>query len=165
MRMSHLVIIMNNILHDIEKVFKWVNDELPLDQRRPGGYFCLSVNQRWGGPPLLVLRVGEPPEGKRVNFFEFCQEKAARLGAHPEHLTASQSRDETAKQYGGAVRLDDFILSFSGLPEEYDEELLLMLLEPNRWLGFLPDPIDPEQIAAIRQASQEVYHPAPASSE
>jgi hypothetical protein len=59
----------------------------------------------------------------------FAQEKAARLASRPSDWSSWQSRDMTTdpKQYGGAIRVNRLILSFSGFKEEQDEAAMLVL--------------------------------------
>lgn len=103
------------------------------DDVRRGGYLCIARRVDGQAVPLLIMLVGTLPEEKRVRCFELCQEKAARLAAHPDHVSSWQTRnvDVTPKLYGGAILTDqpqgDIIISFSGLVEKADEALALHL--------------------------------------
>ena len=91
---------------------------------KTGGHFCLANEV---GEPVLILLVehGSHNLARAARTLEFCQEKIARLLMHRNHLASSQSRDPEAKQYGGAIRVLGGYMSFSGLPEEFDEVLCM----------------------------------------
>ncbi len=96
---------------------------------RSGGYLC--VRRSTGSrdlPPLVVILVGSAPLGKAAKYCNFAQEKAQRLSDHPDHLSSWQTRDESADQYGGSVRGESLIASFSGLPEHADELLVVQVM-------------------------------------
>ncbi|HEX8591259.1 MAG TPA: hypothetical protein VF696_00710 [Candidatus Paceibacterota bacterium] len=90
-----------------------------------GGYLCLACPE---GYPFAVVSIGRPDPGKLDRYLTFSQEKARRLAAHPEHRLSFESRDPEKDQWGGAVRGDMFIVSFSGLPERLDEVLSALIL-------------------------------------
>lgn len=101
-----------------------VQHALAADNKR-GGYLCLADEK---GTPLLICGIGEPDNEKVDKYFNYCQEKACRLGANPEHELSFQSRDPDNGKWGGAVRGHNYIASFSGLPERADELLSAMVL-------------------------------------
>lgn len=90
---------------------------------RGGGYFCLANGEN--GLPLLVVPIGEVPIEKAEKYLRLCQEKAKRLGAHPEQVSSWMSRNLDLEQYGGAIRARNLIFSFSGFPELGDEAVML----------------------------------------
>jgi hypothetical protein len=99
-----------SLKHALEKI----NDPL-----RKGGCMCIA---RPNGLIVAVLLIGEVVSEERMRkYFALCQEKAVRLASHPEHVSSWQSRDETKQRYAGAIRSRKYILSFSGLPELWDE--------------------------------------------
>ena len=91
-----------------------------------GGYLCISDGKN--GLPLLTMLIGEVFLQKAPKYLEFCQEKAARLAGHPNHQTSWESRNPEKDWWGGAVRFEDKILSFSGLPEMGDEAAMLRVV-------------------------------------
>ena len=93
---------------------------------RAGGYLCIADGKN--GLPLLTVLIGEVSLQKAPKYLEFCQEKAARLAGHPNHQTSWESRNTKKDQWGGAVRFEDKILSFSGLPEMGDEAAMLVAI-------------------------------------
>lgn len=120
-----------HILECVERALGLVIQQLD-DANRKGGYFCLrSIT---GGvlpsdPPTLVELLGEKiPAAKAEKYWQFCQEKAARLARNMPagHCTSWTSRDEAAEQYGGAIVAGGYILSFSGLPEHGDEAAMTL---------------------------------------
>ncbi len=108
-----------------------------VDHDRTGGY--LTILEQWPTDwdvPVLVALVGEIPNKKSRKYRDFSFEKAKRLMGHSEHLSSWQSRSPNEDRWGGAVRTDTHILSFSGLPELADEALMLALALK---LGLLKD--------------------------
>ena len=104
-------------------------------ESRTGGYFCLADGLN--GIPYIILRVGDVPEEKAEKYFSLCQEKARRLTKHLDHMSSWQSRVPDQEKWGGAVRMHDSILSFSGLPELGDEAIMLgtRCLMDRSWSG------------------------------
>lgn len=96
-----------------------VRDEL-VSQGRTWGYSCASDLQ---GLPLGISYIGEMgrDEEKRAARLGFCQEKVARLAQFPSHRRSFESRDPDNGQYGGGLRGELYLSSFSGLPEPHDE--------------------------------------------
>lgn len=98
--------------------------------KRTGGHLCVMEPY---GPPILLMPVGRVDDENAEKYYEFCQEKAARLWFHPRHVFSRQSRNEAKQQYAGAIRVRcgemKLILSFSGLPEEWDENCMVALAE------------------------------------
>lgn len=71
-------------------------------------------------------RVAYPDHKKWHRFVDFSREKATRLAEHTDHQLSSQSRDDEKERFSGAVRgPDNMLYSFSGLPQETDEALVL----------------------------------------
>lgn len=98
------------------------------EKRKFGGYLTIALRD---GVPILVALVGVPEERKREQCLAFSQEKAKRLAQHKDHFRSWESRDPDAQLYGGALRDTDYIVSFSGLPEELDEVVSLLVLLPH----------------------------------
>jgi len=90
---------------------------------RSGGYLCIADART--GMPLYLSILGVVPSGHAPKYLGFAQEKALRLAANPEDLASEQSRKPDEGKWGGAIRTDRYILSFSGLPEELDEAIML----------------------------------------
>lgn len=92
-----------------------------------GGYLCIADET---GLPMLIIKIGEDCPEKDSDRLVFCQEKARRLAAHPEHRLSWESRDPDKQMYGGAVRgsVKKLIVSFSGFPERVDELYALAVL-------------------------------------
>ena len=99
----------------------------PAWKDRSGGYFCLADAETV--LPLLIMAVGQVPVEKAGKYLSFCQEKAKRLAEHPDHLSSWESRNPEKEQWGGAVRVGEFIFSFSGLPEMGDEAVMLAVAD------------------------------------
>jgi len=90
---------------------------------RKGGYFCVADGLT--GTPLLIALVGQVPLEKVEKYMEFAQEKARRLSSRIGDVSSWESRNLDHNQYGGAIRVENKIFSFSGLPELADEALML----------------------------------------
>lgn len=97
------------------------------DRWRHGGWYaCLQVQSQ----ALLIkdhCAIGIDPLYKSLKYSALVLEKAARLSLHLEHNTSRQSRNEKTGQWGGAIRAGNLIFAFSGLPEKWDEALMLWL--------------------------------------
>lgn len=93
------------------------------DPLRTGGYFAIATPT---GRILMVAQIGQIEESLRAEtYLTCCMEKAIRLGLRREHLSSWQSRVEADAKYGGAIRTAEYILSFSGLPEKWDEACMV----------------------------------------
>lgn len=101
---------------------------------RQGGY--ITIVDRETGQILFVCKIGEIEDDAARDYFSFSQEKAGRLMLWPQHVSSWQSRDEKNKQWGGAIKTFEFILSFSGLPELGDEAVMLLLAYSFNWINF-----------------------------
>jgi len=115
---------LENLLREALLLF----EDDPRWQGKTGGCFCLA-DGKTGAPLFPPAPIGEVPAEKAEKYLAFCQEKALRLAAHPDHLASWQSRNPDADQWGGAVRVGDLIFSISGLPEMGDEALMLIMGE------------------------------------
>jgi hypothetical protein len=100
---------------------KW-DPLLDLGGKR-GGALCVAA---WTGLIVSTSLHGEIPEEKVPKYRDLACEKAQRLAMYPGHLSSWESRDGSSK-WGGAIRANDYILSFSGLPELWDEAFMLLL--------------------------------------
>ncbi len=88
-------------------------------QGRSGGCVCVADK---AGIVVAKAFVGSPSFSKTAKYWEFAEEKVHRLAMiHRDHISSWQSRNEEANQYGGAIRMENGLLGFSGLPELVDE--------------------------------------------
>lgn len=90
-----------------------------------GGYCAVFENEI--SNPGLLFHIGESPQDKLGKRIEVALEKGRRLQNWPEHLTSFQSRNHNVGCWGGAIRGRNFIFSFSGLPELWDEAVTFVL--------------------------------------
>ena len=67
------------------------------------------------------MPVGVILDEKAPVYSKYCIEKAGRLGFFSDQCTSWQSRNMAEEKYGGAIRSGQYILSFSGFPEHWDE--------------------------------------------
>jgi hypothetical protein len=95
------------------------------DKTKKGGYLCITDHE--GRLQVEILVGSFPNREKSTRSTGFALEKNCRLAAHPEHLSAFQSADESLDQYPGAIRGTNFLFSFSGLPALWDEACMLSL--------------------------------------
>jgi len=108
----------------VANFFNHATHFLMMEERpMPGGYFCLADTVN--GRPWFICSFGIMLEEKWPRYLHFAQEKALRLAVNPSHESSWQSRNEEEEQWGGAIRAGQYILSFSGLPEKWDEALCL----------------------------------------
>lgn len=124
-----------DLIADVTRVVEWTKPHLPEDKREPcGGWFCLR------GPAGTILKhapIGEMLEDKRDRYREVSAEKGLRLHRHTDHATSRASRDPDKGQWGGAIRTTEgYLLSFSGLPEAWDEAVCLIVAWMHNLLSF-----------------------------
>lgn len=95
---------------------------------RTGGYFRLWQRLEEEGRYIEVATMSVGELGVRLpDYLRFSHEKAQRLSELRGHVSSWQSRNEAAEMYGGAICAGPFILSFSGLPERWDEVFMLLI--------------------------------------
>lgn len=72
--------------------------------------------------PLATVLFGDLVQELAIKYRHHCQEKACRLGDHiaDGHRSSFQSAD-MKDTWPGAVLLDGYVLSCSGLPWDHDE--------------------------------------------
>lgn len=133
----------SEILRSVNEILQRLNREQNETDWR-GGFLCIADAST--GAPYLIFNVGEVKEDQWANCLAYCQEKAHRLAEHPDHLASAESRDEDKHQWGGAIRANGIIISFSGLPEMLDECLCLEL-------AVYLDRLDVDGVIAITQRS------------
>jgi hypothetical protein len=109
---------LRDLLH-IAKAIAAKHGETP----RSGGYFCAARAD--DGSPFHLSRWGLVPPSHDEKYRAYVLEKPRRLALHPTHVASSQSRNEKRNEYGGAIRTNQHLLSFSGLPELIDEPMML----------------------------------------
>ncbi len=104
-----------------------INPLLPADEQwRRGGWLCvIDTRKDPYGRVVLHQQIGEVPTEKVDRYKLLSLEKAQRLIRYPDHRTSYETRNPACMQYGGAIRVNGCIISFSGLPEVWDEILVL----------------------------------------
>lgn len=103
----------------------------------PGGYLSVWYH-KYGMIDIPPKLIGLSPIGNvslDSRSSEFTQEKARRLASNRFHVSSWESREPQNQKYGGAIRVGDLILSFSGIPEEGDEMLCLTIASFYGWIG------------------------------
>ena len=142
-------------LKHLPDLFDELNEALPAEDRRGGGWFC--IREERDQAPLVIVRVGGQPLEKSNASMRRCQEKAASLQSRSGDVSSYQSRNESQDQWGGAIRWDQYILSFSGLPEKADEVLMIMLAQMEEWADAGIKRLSHLQAAEILRASENPY--------
>ncbi|KKP89096.1 MAG: hypothetical protein UR94_C0043G0007 [Parcubacteria group bacterium GW2011_GWA2_36_10] len=140
---STAVCTVSEILTRTDQILQRLN-RLQNDTDWRGGFLCIA--DAFTGLPWLIFNIGEVEEDRWEKCLAYCQEKARRLAEHPNHLASAESRDEDKGQWGGAIRADGIIISFSGLPEMLDECLCLEL-------AFYLDRLNFDDVITITQRS------------
>lgn len=102
-----------------------VDEALKLEPDRKGAFLCIADAK--AGIPIVIFRCGSPPAEKVAKYIAFCQEKAARLAANPEHNSGWQSRNPAEDKVEGSVRGQNYIFSLSGLSSPMDEAAVFVL--------------------------------------
>ncbi len=91
---------------------------------RTGGAVCFADDE---GNPLYVAVISNSCVPECISkYVELCQEKALRLGSLEWQNSSWESRKPQKDWWGGAVRIERMIYSFSGLPELGDEAVMLV---------------------------------------
>lgn len=150
----------------IQLVFERVRSILPEDQaHQKGGYFRYYRRNPDMGPEANSIddhyylveefQLGEVSPDKLITYMELSQEKAYRLAARTTEQASWSSRNPDKEQWGGAVRTryGKHILSFSGLPERFDEALALVIGILIRGYGFY----ETANFIAIRTENPEYF--------
>ena len=114
------------------------------NQNRRGGYLTVLNWKR--KEFVLCAKVGQVSKTKAWEHETMAREKAWRLVSHTGHETSFESRDPVAEvrvydesrmhypvrteqwgHWGGAVRGNRYVFSFSGFPELLDEAMMFVL--------------------------------------
>jgi len=97
------------------------------EDNQHGGVLCVA--NRDNGVSLASFVFGCLRNDEYEECRIFAEEKPVRLARNILHYLSSESRDMTTtpKQYGGAIRGRNFILSFSGFKEVQDEAAMLLV--------------------------------------
>lgn len=93
-------------------------DDLKYKKDQYGGY--LTIFDKEDKEILTIEKIGEIPEEKEERYKNLSREKGERLFLHQGHLCSFQSRNPEEDRYGGAIRTENLIISFSGFPEDAD---------------------------------------------
>jgi hypothetical protein len=112
-------------------------DEDNRNDRNPGGY--LTILDKTSGQVLISLQLTNDQSlsaEEAESYRGYSLEKAQRLFRHLQdgHLTSYESRDLENHRYGGAIAVDAFIVSFSGLPEKWDTIVVSIGCCLNGWM-------------------------------
>lgn len=91
---------------------------------KTGGYLAWTDSN---GTLLSAFMWGFMPMDKAAKRQKFALEKTTRLALHNLHRTSYRSRNPKEECWGGAIRAGEYILSFSGFPEKWDEAAMFVL--------------------------------------
>ena len=106
------------------------------------GYLFVTKEASVPCPMAMTVPIGSVSVEKVSRLFTLATENALRLrDEYPEHRTSFESRDPRAQvfnviddiyrswgKWGGAIRAGGYILSFSGLLDEWWDEALVSVL-------------------------------------
>ena len=98
---------------------------------KDSGY--LTILDASDGRLILQVQIGICPADKADKYCDFSLEKAKRVFETGDQ-SSWQSRDPENGKWGGGIRANDHILSFSGMPELADEALSLTIAERMGWM-------------------------------
>lgn len=138
------------------------------EQGRTGGVLTilpLTPHSLHGVPQATIDVVGVLDAESVAKYAGNSLEKALRLRDNPQHMFSRESRDEAKGFWAGAIRIGDYIFSFSGLPEEADECLILVLavvlglLNPIQAAG-LATHLENTLYGKLMEQSQDLQEPA-----
>ena len=119
-------------------------EEVILRMAKPDrlvGYFCVA---RSNGTVINEGLIGVIANREKADkYYILAQEKALRLGGSPHDISSAQTRDPEISRYAGAIRVDDnWIFSFSGFSEEWDEVAMIrtaLKASTHGLISFSPD--------------------------
>ncbi len=94
--------------------------------QKRGGIFYMHDQCVDGLHAFVLLPVGRMSADKQMRYMNLAPEKANRLLCCGDHVSSWQSRNPEIDQWGGAVRGNRYIRSFSGFPEALDEASMLL---------------------------------------
>jgi hypothetical protein len=134
----------------IEEIIHELAHQSDYPQERNYGYF--TVRSRQSGQVIFILRIGKCPPERAEKCLALSQEKGRRLFETKELISSWQSRDPEQERWGGAIVTEEYILSFSGLPERADEALMLRFAQVRRLAGN-------EELQKIAEASNNPFLP------
>ena len=126
--------VLDFVAYLVEEGAKLPNNPRPESK---SGYFTLR--SRKDGRLLIAGQIGECPADKYAKYKFFSWEKSERLLANianKNHLSSWQSKMEEEELYAGAIATNDFILSFSGLPQLLDEATMLVTALAFSWANY-----------------------------
>ncbi len=105
------------------------------DKLRKSGYFTLR--DIIDGKVIFTIMLGEVPKEKQEKYLSLSLEKGQRLFRNYrlnfQDFSSWQTRNPDKDLWGGAVRTEKYILSFSGLAELLDETLVLEMALTMNW--------------------------------
>lgn len=114
-------------------VFAFLNSL--FNEGRSGG--ILRVWNRTSYYPLIVAPIGKNiPYYKMHQYLFYSEEKGRRLMANPSHLSSWVSRDADNDLYGGGIVTPNYIVTFSGFSEIWDETICLSGSLELAWLDL-----------------------------
>lgn len=123
------------------------------DVVRKSGYFTLrDLNS---GRVIFTIMLGNVPKEKQERYLNLSLEKGDRLYKNYRSdfkiFSSWQTRQPDKDKWGGAIRANRYILSFSGLSELLDEALVLEVVLIMNWEN-------PYRLYEISQVSNNIYY-------
>lgn len=123
------------------------------DKIRQSGYFTLR--DITSGRVIFTIMLGDVPKEKQEKYLNFSLEKGDRLfknyKSNFKNFSSWQTRNPDKDLWGGAIRTDKYVLSFSGLSELLDEALVLELALIMNW-------VNPYRLYEISQVSNNRFY-------
>lgn len=92
-----------------------------LDENKGG---ILRLFHEPSNAMVLTVSLGSIELDKKYKYRSLSLEKCQRLMAHSDHVSSWQSRDPRGGLWGGAIRAQQWVIGFSGLPELLDEAVV-----------------------------------------
>ncbi len=123
------------------------------DQVRKSGYFTLRDIS--SGRVIITIMLGDIPKEKQEKYLQLSLEKGDRLYKNYKTsfkiFSSWQTRQPDNDKWGGAIRVNRYILSFSGLSELLDEALVLEVALTMNWENS-------HRLYEISQVSNNIYY-------
>ena len=120
-----------------------VNSGVLPEQHRSAATFYLLTPDRCGNDPFAVqVWMGDfqgLPLDRSTRYVRTSLEKAHRLQVSgPEIQSSWETRDPESDKWGGGIKVNDHILSLSGLPELWDEIFVVCVALKSGIAGVKP---------------------------
>ncbi len=123
----------SQILEAVAQAMDRVHEHYALSDRPNAG--CFTLRSAQSGDLFLLRMFGNLPLEKQKDYFRRSIEKGERLGNDLLQASSWASRKPDEDKWGGAIRVNLAILSFSGFYEDSDEAVVVYAARLLGWIS------------------------------